>query len=186
LSVAISAANTNDADALKPLVRAIPAIRSRRGPRRRKPAKLHADKAYDHAELRRWVRDRGIVVRIARKGIESSKRLGKHRWVIERTVAGLFGYRRLTSRYERKANHFSAFLTLAATLTCHKNSPNETRSTQPWASAVVGRVSTGSKDWYIKSLDSWAGERIFRLFVTLKPAAYERIVTDGCYRRAGE
>ena len=120
LSVAISAANTNDADALKPLVRAVPAIRSRRGPRRRKPAKLHADKAYDHADLRRWVRDRGIVVRIARKGIETSQRLGRHRWVIERTIAWLFGYRRLTSRYERKANHFSAFLTLAATLTCYK------------------------------------------------------------------
>ena len=44
LSVAVSAANTNDADALKPLVRAIPAIKSRRGPRRRKPDKLHADK----------------------------------------------------------------------------------------------------------------------------------------------
>ena len=57
---------------------------------------------------------------IARKGIETSKRLGTHRWVIERTVAWLFGYRRLNTRYERKANHFSAFLTLAATLTCYK------------------------------------------------------------------
>jgi transposase len=120
LSVAVSAANTNDADALKPLIRAVPAIRSRRGPRRRKPAKLHADKAYDHAELRKWVRDRGIVVRIARKGIETSKKLGRHRWVIERTISWLFGYRRLTTRYERKANHFCAFLTLAATLTCYK------------------------------------------------------------------
>lgn len=108
LSVAVSAANTNDSFALKPLVMAIPAIRSRRGPRRRKPAKLHADKAYDHVDLRAWVRGRGIAVRIARKGIESSKKLGKHRWVIERTMAWLFGYRRLTIRYERKANHFSA------------------------------------------------------------------------------
>jgi transposase len=120
LSVAVSAANTNDSHALKPLVRAIPAIRSRRGPRRRKPAKLHADKAYDQRELRNWVRDRGIQVRIARKGIESSDRLGKHRWVIERTIAWLFGYRRLNIRYERKANHFSAFLTLAAAPACYK------------------------------------------------------------------
>lgn len=52
LSVAASAANTHDASAFKPLVMAIPAVRSRRGPRRRQPAKLHADKAYDHAELR--------------------------------------------------------------------------------------------------------------------------------------
>ena len=40
--------------------------------------------------------------------------------MIERTIAWLFGYRRLNTRYERKANHFSAFLTLAATLTCYK------------------------------------------------------------------
>lgn len=92
LAVAVSAANTNDAEALRPLVRAIPAVRSRRGPRRRRPAKLHADKAYDHTELRKWVRDRGIGVRIARKGIEPSDRLGRHRWVIERTISWLTGY----------------------------------------------------------------------------------------------
>ncbi|MFI7123863.1 IS5 family transposase [Amycolatopsis sp. NPDC049868] len=117
LSVAVSAANTNDSYALKPLVMAVPAIRSRRGPHRRKPGKLHADKAYDQVELRKWVSGRGIKVRIARKGIESSKKLGKHRWVIERSIAWLFGYHRLTTRY---ANHFCAFLTLAATLTCFK------------------------------------------------------------------
>ncbi|MDE1675553.1 IS5 family transposase, partial [Nocardia gipuzkoensis] len=117
LSVGISSANTNDAEALRPLVKAIPAVRSRRGPRRRKPAKLHADKAYDTAELRQWVRDRGIAVRIARKGIESSQRLGRHRWVIERTISWLTGYHRLNIRYERKATHFLAFLTLAAALT---------------------------------------------------------------------
>ena len=120
LTVAISAANTHDSLALKPLVMAIPAVKSHRGPRRRKPAKLHADKAYDQPALRRWVRDRGITVRIARKGIESADKLGKHRWVIERTMAWLTGYRRLTLRYERKAEHFLAFLTLGAALTCHK------------------------------------------------------------------
>jgi transposase len=86
LAVAISAANTNDSAALKPLVMAVPAIKSRRGPQRRKPAKLHTDKAYDRPDLRRWVRDRGIKVRIARKGVESKDKLGKHRWAIERTM----------------------------------------------------------------------------------------------------
>jgi len=120
LSVAVSAANTNDAAALKPLVMAIPAVKSRRGPRRRKPGKLHADKAYDHTNLRTWVAQQGIGVRIARKGIETSEKLGTHRWVIERTIAWLTGYRRLTIRYERKASHYLAFLTLGATITCYK------------------------------------------------------------------
>src|SRR3954466_4301988 len=59
--VGVSAANTNDSYAFKPLVKAIPAIRSRRRPRRprrREPGKLHADKAYD-----------------------TSEKLGRHRWV---------------------------------------------------------------------------------------------------------
>jgi transposase len=120
LAVGVSAANTNDHHALKPLVKAIPAVRSRRGPRRARPTKLHADKVYDVAELRRWLHQRGITPRIARKGIESSNTLGKHRWVIERSIAWLFGYRRLIIRYERHAHLFCALPTLAAVLTCYK------------------------------------------------------------------
>jgi transposase len=120
LSLGVSAANTHDSQALKPLVKAIPAVKSRRGPRRARPGKLHADKAYDIAELRCWLRRRGVIARIARKGIESSEKLGQHRWVIERSIAWLFGYRRLTTRYEVHAHLFCAFLTLAATLTCYK------------------------------------------------------------------
>jgi hypothetical protein len=91
LSAALTAANTKRCLRPQALIRAIPAIRSRRGPRRRKPAKLHADKAYDQADLRAWIRGRGIAVRIARKGIEASDRLGRHRRVIERTMAWLTG-----------------------------------------------------------------------------------------------
>jgi hypothetical protein len=42
--------------------------------------------------------------RIARKGKESSEKLGRHRWVVEqRTLAWLSKYRRLlTIRYERR------------------------------------------------------------------------------------
>nr|WP_246127578.1 IS5 family transposase [Amycolatopsis rhizosphaerae] len=120
LVVGVSAANTADIEAFKPLFMALPLIRSRRGPRRRRPDKARADKGYDSAELRAWLRRRGVTPRIARRGIESSERLGRHRWKIERTIAWIFGYRRLTVRYERSANLFAAFLTLAATLTCWK------------------------------------------------------------------
>ena len=120
LVLGVSAANTNDGQALQPLVAGIPAIRSRRGPRRRRPGKLRADKGYDAAEHRRWLRARGINPRIARRGIDSSERLGRHRWKIERTIAWLSGYRRLTIRYERHGHLFGAFLSLAAALTCWK------------------------------------------------------------------
>lgn len=58
--------------------------------------------------------------RTSRSGIESSERLGRHRWKIERSISWLFGYRRLTVRYERKSSHFLAFLGLAAALTSYK------------------------------------------------------------------
>jgi transposase len=120
LSVGISAANTHDSQALQPLVCGIPPIRSRRGPRRRRPGKLHADKGYDYNHLRSWLRGRGITHRIARRGIESSQKLGRHRWVVERTMAWLNGCRRLHRRYERKPEHFLAFAGIAATLICHR------------------------------------------------------------------
>ena len=120
LAVAVSAANAHDSLALIPLVQAIPAIRSRRGPRRRRPGRLHADKGYDYPHLRAWLRRRRIAPRIARRGVETSDRLGRHRWVVERSLAWPTGYRRLTLRYERSARLFTAFLTLAATLTCYK------------------------------------------------------------------
>ncbi len=78
-------------------------------------AKLHADKGYDYP-LRQWLRERGIRHRIARKDVESSQRLGRHRWVVERTVSWLAGCRRLHRPYERKAKHFLAFVGTTAAL----------------------------------------------------------------------
>ncbi len=120
LVLGVSGANVHDSQALRPLVQAIPAICSRRGPRRRRPVKLRADKGYDQDQIRVWLRERGITPRIARRGVESSERLGRHRWKVERTIAWLGGYRRLTLRYERHGHLFAAFLALAAALTCWK------------------------------------------------------------------
>ncbi|GGQ08007.1 IS5 family transposase [Streptomyces griseomycini] len=71
-ALGVSGANMHDGLGLEPLVRGIPPIRSRRGSRRRRPAKLRADKGYDYDHLRRWLSKRGIRHRIARKGIEPS------------------------------------------------------------------------------------------------------------------
>nr|WP_285740832.1 IS5 family transposase [Kitasatospora phosalacinea] len=120
LSLAISSANVHDSQALIPLADAIPPIRSRRGPRRRRPGKLHGDKAYDRRFIRTYLRRRQITARIARRGVESSTRLGRHRWVIERTVAWLNGFRRLHRRYERKGEHFAAFASIAAAVICRR------------------------------------------------------------------
>ena len=56
--------------------------------------------------------------RLARRGVESSERLGKRRWVVERTLAWLNRLRRLTVRYERRADLHQAFLSLRCALSC--------------------------------------------------------------------
>lgn len=116
LIVGLSAADVHDSRALKPMVLG---HQTRHDPHRGryfKPQRLHADKAYDVPHLRRWLRGK----RIARKGIESSERLGRRRWVIERTLFWLTGYCRLNHRYEGQPRNYLAFLGLAATLCCYK------------------------------------------------------------------
>jgi transposase len=100
------------------LLDAVPPIRQPNRRRRKRPAKGHADKGYDYPRCRHALRRRHIQVRIARKGIDSSERLGRHRWVVERTLAWLNRFRRLTVRYERRADIHDAFLTLACALIC--------------------------------------------------------------------
>jgi transposase len=119
LAAAVSAANTVDAAMLLPLIDSVPPVAGRRGRPRRRPDMLHADQAYDHKRLRAEVRRRGIAVRIARKHVESSQRLGRHRWVIERSMSWLMRYRRLVRRYEPTATHFTGFVTLACALICY-------------------------------------------------------------------
>jgi transposase len=46
--------------------------------------------------------------------------LGTRRWVIERTISWLTGYRRLNHRHERNSRNYLAFLGLAAALCCYK------------------------------------------------------------------
>ncbi len=123
LAVRLSPANSHDATQLLPLVDAIPSIigpRGKPGRPRKRPAKLHADKAYDASPLRRALRTRGITPRIARRGIDSSERLGQYRWVVERTQAWLLGCRRLGVRYERRADLLQGLLHLACSLLCLK------------------------------------------------------------------
>jgi transposase len=96
------------------LIDALPALPGRRGRPRRRPDKVHADKAYDARANRAGLRARGIQPRIARRGVESAERLGRWRWVVERTISWLHRWRRLRIRYERRDDIHQAFLTLGA------------------------------------------------------------------------
>jgi IS5 family transposase len=105
---------------LEPTLDAVQPVRGRRGRPRRRPDKLHADKGYDHLFCRRACRARGIIPRIARRGIEDSTRLGRHRWKVERTLAWLAQLRRNTVRHERPVDLHLASTTLTCAIICNK------------------------------------------------------------------
>jgi hypothetical protein len=77
LGLSLSGANRHDSRMLAATLDAVPPVRH--GPRRR-PDKLHADKAYEHRRCRIECRRRSIVHRIARCGVDVSERLGRYRW----------------------------------------------------------------------------------------------------------
>ena len=115
----MTAANVHDSRMLAPLLDAVAPVRTgRRGRPRRRPARLHADKGYDYRRCRDECVARGVKHRIARKQVEPSDRLGRHRWVVERTMAWLARYRRLAVRYERLVAVHRAWLHLACALIC--------------------------------------------------------------------
>ena len=118
LAEELTAANVPDGCRCTALVDAVAPIRQPRGRPRRRPTKFHADKASAWRRCREALRRRGIVPRIARQRIESRERLGRYRWVAERSLAWLAQFRRLELRYERLPEIHGAFLCLACSLIC--------------------------------------------------------------------
>jgi hypothetical protein len=81
LGLSLSGAHRHDSLMLAPTLDAVPPVRHGRGRPRCRPHKLHADKAYDHQRCCAECWRRSIAPRIARRGVDDSERLGRHRWV---------------------------------------------------------------------------------------------------------
>ncbi len=122
----VLAANRHDSLFVEPIPDGMPAIKGGgRGHPRRRPGKLHGDKGYDIPRVRRYRRRRGIIARIGRRGVDSSQRLGRHRWVVERTLGWLLSYKRLALRYDRSTATITALARLAVILICARRLPTD-------------------------------------------------------------
>ncbi|MGW0034408.1 transposase, partial [Streptomyces sp. NPDC003314] len=58
---------------------------------------------------------------IARRGAPHGSGLGVYRWVVERTIAWLHGFRRLRVRWERRDDIHEALLGLATCLITYRH-----------------------------------------------------------------
>jgi hypothetical protein len=72
--------------------------------------------------------------------VDSSQRLGCHRYVVERSLAWLVGYRRLQVRYEQGSDILLGFLQLACALTCRNSLDRPKLWTAPLARACGERA----------------------------------------------
>jgi IS5 family transposase len=95
----LTGGNAHDVTQLLALVDGIPAVRGRRGRPRHRPEALLADRGYDFDRYRRELRQRGIRPAIARRGVLHGSRVGRHRWVVERTFAWYHQFKRLRIRW---------------------------------------------------------------------------------------
>ncbi|KUN74045.1 transposase [Streptomyces canus] len=113
LAVTLTGGNRHDITQFLPLLDAVPPIRGRRGRTRRRPRRLYADRGYDFDRYRRLLWRRGIKPLTARRGVAHGSGLGKVRWVVERAFAWLHQFKRLRTRYERRADLHQGLLELA-------------------------------------------------------------------------
>ena len=118
LTATVTTANLNDTTMLEAVIDDVPPVWTPSGRRRTRPAKLHADKGYASRANRAYLRGRRIRPRIARRGIESSTRLGRHRWKMERSLSWLSCFRRLQVRWDRDSGRWFAFVLLAWAVVC--------------------------------------------------------------------
>jgi IS5 family transposase len=118
LAAVVTAANVSDTSLLQAVVEDLPAVRTPSGQRRCRPDAVHADKGYDSRGNRTYLWRRGIRPRIARRRVESSSRLGRHRWKVERSLSWLSCWRRLQVRWDRDSGRWFAFVLLACAVVC--------------------------------------------------------------------
>jgi len=114
--VSLTGGDRNDVTQLLPLLDKIPAIAGRVGRPRRRPDALMADRGYDHDKYRRLPWQRCIRPVIAERGQPHGAGLGIVRYVVERTISRLHGFRRLRIRWERRDDIHEAFPSLTVCL----------------------------------------------------------------------
>jgi transposase len=92
-----------------------------RGRPRLRPHRIAGDKAYSNRRIRAYLRRRGIRVTIPRKADERrrgpfDKEAYKLRARIEQLINRLKQFRRIATRYEKRAENYRGMVTLGAIL----------------------------------------------------------------------
>jgi hypothetical protein len=96
----------------------LPPLRMASGQRRYRPAAVAGDRAYGFPWIIRQVVRRRIDSLLAPRGSPHGSGLGRVRYVVERSMSWMTGFRRIELCYERSGEHWQAFNELACCMIC--------------------------------------------------------------------
>lgn len=130
LSVVLSEGQVSDSKMLDATLDAIRVPRRGKGRPRKRPIKVRLDKGYSYPRCRQTLKRRKIPAIIPERRDQRDQRAKKgsrggrpvtfvkadyaRRNVVERCILRLKQWRRVATRYEKRANNYQAFVTLAA------------------------------------------------------------------------
>jgi transposase len=120
LAAEVTAANVPEVNELVTLVDSIGPVGGKPGRPKRRPKEVYGDRAYDSEPHREELRERGIDPKLAKRRTGHGSGLGVFRWVAERTLSWLHGFRKLRLVTEKNLDMQYAFLTLAVCVICYR------------------------------------------------------------------
>lgn len=120
LVIRTAGANVSDHRQVIPVVLDFPRVPGKPGRPKELPDELYADRGYDSDGARALLTWLGVEPHIAKRRAPHGSGLGRVRWVVERTIGWLKGYRRLRVRYDRLAVVQEAWDTFAACAICYR------------------------------------------------------------------
>ncbi|MDB5308460.1 MAG: hypothetical protein JWO38_2662 [Gemmataceae bacterium] len=119
LAGATTPANVPEVKVLIPLLD-IAGPRDAAGEPTHRPKTVYADRAYDSDRHRAELRARRIDPQLARRRTPHGRGLGVFRWVVERTISWLHGFRKLRFVTDKRDEIQTAILNLALAIICFR------------------------------------------------------------------
>ena len=123
IGLAVDGANRNDFKMMEETLESIPVERP--NPTRKNPQGLCLDKGYDYDEARDLADEFGYTAHIRARGEEAQAI--KHevgfkarRWVVERTHSWMNRFRRILTRWEKKAENYLGLLHLVCAIITYR------------------------------------------------------------------
>jgi len=118
IEIRVTGANRHDVREIIPLVANMPSIAGKVGHPLQRPRAIQGDRAYQDANAEDILIWLGIKPILAHRNTPHGSGLGRTRWVVERTISWIRGFRRLRIRFDRHDYIYHAWNELAAAIIC--------------------------------------------------------------------